>query len=434
MTTKTTEIESPLVEEIANTEDSFIQKELTKFNIADATIAQWKEQYGSLTISDPNNKEAYEVLNQARTFIKKKRIEIEKKGKELRSNAIKFQKAVISEESRLIELINPLETYLEGEKKRVDDIKLEEKRLRDEKEQIILQERAVKLIQMGMQFNGDSYTMGDDIKISVLSIKTSDDFIWTNLVVGVEKRFKEQEAIRIEQERIKENAAAEVKRMAEETLARQEELNKKQAELEAQQKAIEAEQIKQKAAAEQIIQDQQASERKVKEDLLKWRKSSLFALGFSQQNQRLSFKDLFFTEGEIIACSEETWNSKLEITSKNVNQIKDTIEKQRQQEIENARQEAIKLERKKIEDESNAKALAVEKIRLEAEKKEKEEEKEKIRLASLAPDSSKYKSFMDQFDLLVYPNYSTKEYQDFNQLIKNTVISMKNHIQSKIPK
>lgn len=411
-------IESPEVEEVANTGDEFIQKELTKFNIADATIAEWKKQYGSLTISDSNNKEEYEVLNQARTFVKKKRIEVEKVGKGLRTNAIKFQKAVLEEERRIIGLIDPLETYLEGEKERIDNIKLEEKRLRDEKEQIILQERAVKLIQMGMTFTGDAYTMEPDIRISVLSIKTSDQFIFDTLVAGVEKRFKEQELIRLEEERVKEKAAAAAKLLAEQNLAKQEELNKKEAELKAQQDAINTEQARQKAAAEGLIQEQLNAEKKAKEEKLKFRKSSLFQLGFAQQNQRLNFKDLFFLESEINNCSDEEWQEKLRITTENVNITKQKIEEERLLEIEKAKSDAIEKERKRVEAENLTKAKLEQEAKEKAEKEETARLFEEKRIADLAPDSDKLNKFCKIVMDLELPEFSTEAYQKFVEIIK----------------
>ena len=414
-------VETPAVEEIANTGDEFIQKELTKFNIADAVIEEWKQTYGSLKISDPNNKEEYETLNQGRVFVKKKRIEVEKVGKGLRANAIKFQKAVLEEERRIIALIDPLETYLEEEKKRIDDIKEEEKRLKAEKEQVLLQQRAVSLVKMGMEFTGDAYILGE-IRISVMSIKTSDDFVWTTLLAGVEKRFKEQEAIRIEEEKAKEAAAQAAKQLAEENLAKQESLRKQEEELKAKQAALEAAEQKQKEQAAQLEKDRQEAIVRAKDELLKSRKASLFALGFSQQNQRLSFKDLHFTEGEIAGCTDIEWTDKLQITTNNVAHIKEVIEKQRIQELEKVKSEAAEAERKRLE-----------KVAEEAKIEEQKQLNEKNRLAALAPDINKLNTFLKALADVPVPEFSTDGYQEYGKTLDPMRKQFLTHVFSKKP-
>lgn len=439
-------IETPAVEEIANVGDDFIQKELTKFNIADATIAQWKEQYGSLTISDPNNKEEYETLNQARTFVKKKRIEVEKVGKGLRTNAIKFQKAVLEEERRIISLIDPLETYLEGEKKRVDDIKEEEKRLKVEKEQIVLQERAVKLIQMGMQLIDGAYVM-DDIKISVTAAKNYDDFTWNTLIAGVETKWCEKEALRLEEERIKEQAAAEAKRIAEENLAKQEALRKQEEELAARQRAIEEAELKAKAEAERLIKEKEEAEKrklqeeqdrikKAQEDLLKSRMSSLFALGFDQQGEYLHFNGNHMSISLNILQNhpQETWPTFLQEVHNKVEIRKEQIEKERIAEQERIKQEAIEAERKRVEQENEAKAKLEEENRLKAEKEEADRIAEEKRLAALAPDIDKLNNYLKAMHSVPIPEFGTPSYVQFALEIKSIKDSCLKHIYEKRPK
>lgn len=429
----------PVVEatEISPVTEDFIQNEIKKFNIADATIAEWKETYGSLTINGLDDKENYEIVNTARTFIKKKRIEVEKVGKEMRGDAIKFQKAVIAEEKRIIELIDPIETHLENEKKRIDDLKEQLKQEKELKEQAILQERAVKLIECGCNFTGDAYVL-DDIRISVVSVKQSDAFTWSALFAAVETKFKENQEIKKREEELRLQAEAENKRILEETLARQEEIRKKEEEMAAREQAIkDAEEKAKRDAEERIRQEELALKRKAEEELarierekqekIKSRMSALFAIGYSQQGNTLIFSTLTpINIDKLYLIMDESWETFLSETTKLVNQRKTEIEQERVDREQKIKDEAASAERKRIEDEIYADTIA---------KKEKAEaeEKERQRLAMLLPDEEKFNKFCKVIASVPVPEFTMPAYQEFAKTIKADVLTILKTLHSKKP-
>lgn len=402
--------------------NDIITQELERHNLTEAVLKQMETDFLPLTIEGISDKVGYDSVNKARLACKNTRILTGKLCKSGREQAIFTQKAWIKIEKEIVERIEAVETVLAAKQKVIDDYKNEQKRLAEEAEQKVLQERSVKLTQLGCAFTGDSYNL-DDIRISTLQVKTADTFAWSALFAAVETKFKEKEIIRLQEEELREQSAMAAKKLAEENLARQEELNKKQAELEAQQKVIEGAQVKQKIEAERLIQERQEAEKRAKEETLKARKSSLFALGFAQQNQRLSFKDLFFVESELLNSSEEEWNSKIKITSENVNHIKKEIEKQHLLEIERAKQEAINAEH----------------IRLEIIKKQEQEAElkriaEQRRISNLAPDLDKVKLFLTQIAKITLPDCNTEEFKTYVTYLDKSRKEWLTDVYSKITK
>lgn len=432
-------------EEVAPLTD-VITQELVKANITEAILADMESTFSTLEIDGVSDKQGYENMNKFRIACKNTRIltvDICEKGRE---KAIAEQKAWIANQKRIVDRIKALEDGAAAKQKVIDDIREEEKRKKSEAEQIILQERAVNLVKMGMNFTGDAYEL-EDIRISVMSIKTSDNFTWSALVAGVEKRFKEKEVIRLEEERLKEETAAAAKLLAEQNLARQEELNKRQAELEAQQKAIEAEQLRQKQAAEQLIIDQQNAEKrkqdeeqaaikKAQDDFLKSRMSALFSLGFAQQGESLHFNGNYITVSieALKTHPEATWPTFLNSVSNKVEARKEALEQERVAEIEKAKAEAIDKERIRVEQENAAKAKAEEEARLKKQKEEADRIAEEKRIAAAQPDLEKVKLFFNAVMALPIPDVSTVDFKLYVAALKESRKSWLTNEYSKIPK
>lgn len=409
--------------EIAPVNEDFIQNEIKKFNLADATIAEWKDSYGKLTIAGIEDKETYEVVNNARAFIKKKRIEVEKVGKEMRSDALKFQKAIIAEEKRIVELIDPIETYLENEKRRIDEIKEQLKQEKEAKEQAILQERAVKLIAYGCSFTGHSYTL-DDISISVLSVKSSDDFTWNALFAAVETKYKENQEIQAREEELRLAAEANNKKILEEALLKEEENKKKEADLAAREEVIRQAELKVKQEAEERIRQQELEEKrkieaevaakeKAEQDKLKIRRSALFALGFSQRTDNmLTFHGIEYSDADLISCS--TWDQVLEAVNVQVDKIKEKVLAERI-----AREKQIELEA----EERARKAIEAERLKAELAAKEAKEktEAEEKRIAAILPDVEKFTNYLKGLVNFPVPEVTSKEYSVYLMVVKESL-------------
>ena len=113
-------------------EIDFIKTELQKFNIVDAVISKMSAEYLPLKVKGLDDKEGLKIVHDARIIVKGKRIEVEKKRKELKESSLKFGQAVDGEARRIIALLTPIEAHLEEEESIVGR---EKERLRLEAEQ-----------------------------------------------------------------------------------------------------------------------------------------------------------------------------------------------------------------------------------------------------------------------------------------------------------
>lgn len=126
-------------------EIDFVKTELQKFNIADAVISKMAGEYLPLKVKGLDDKEGLKKVHDARMFVKAKRIEVEKKRKELKESSLRFGQAVDAEAKRITALLAPIETHLENEESIVER---EKERLRleaEEKARIAEQERLAEI-------------------------------------------------------------------------------------------------------------------------------------------------------------------------------------------------------------------------------------------------------------------------------------------------
>lgn len=101
--------------------------ELVQFNPTVAELNKIVESAKGLTITDHKDKAQLELVRAKRIELKKVRVQITNKGKELREDAIKMQKLVIEKEKELISIIAPQEDRLQELEDEVA-IKLEKER------------------------------------------------------------------------------------------------------------------------------------------------------------------------------------------------------------------------------------------------------------------------------------------------------------------
>ena len=123
----------------------FIKTELQKFSITDAAIAKLSAEFLALKVKGLDDKEGLTEVHSARMVVKARRIEVEKKRKELKESSLSFGRAVDGEAKRITALLLPIETHLENEESIIEK---EKERLALEaaqKRQVKLQERASKL-------------------------------------------------------------------------------------------------------------------------------------------------------------------------------------------------------------------------------------------------------------------------------------------------
>jgi len=227
-----------------------IQKELQKFNVSDAGIAELKSKYSSLTIADANDKEGYKAVRAARLDMKSRRVDVDKKRKELTEDAVRFQKAINVEAQRIISLIHPIEDELFGKEEWFEEENERIKREAAEAEEAKIRARVQSLIDLEMKFDSVAFTceyLTTPFMMRDVKSMPDDEFnALRDKIVSDYKIFVDARALR-------EKEAAELKAKQEaearELRAQQEaELKRQQEELAAQRKKAEAE-----AAAQDAI-------------------------------------------------------------------------------------------------------------------------------------------------------------------------------------
>lgn len=94
--------------------------DLEKFNPQKAELQKIVSEFKDLTIKGVDDKEGYLAVDEARKHLKAVRVKITKTGKELRAEALSFQKAVIAKEKELVEIIEPTEIMLAEQQDTID--------------------------------------------------------------------------------------------------------------------------------------------------------------------------------------------------------------------------------------------------------------------------------------------------------------------------
>lgn len=309
--------------------EEMVSQALQKFNLADAAIMKLSDQYMVLKTNGLKDTKAYAAVHEARMDIKGRRVDVQKKGKELREDAIAFQKAVIAEEKRLIGLLQPIEDHLEAEENKVNDEKARIKREAEEKEAARIQARVNVLFDYGCKFNGVDYSM-NGLSMSQSRVKEAPDEDFQSFCLKIQAMIDaENDRKAAEEQKRKEEAERLAKVAAEQEMERQRlaAIAKAQAEQEAKIKA-EQEAERKKIAAEQEAIERQKREiqaQKDREEAEKKRKAELEAAAKAAAEK---------------ARIEEAERIKREATEK--------AEKDRLAKIEAERQEALRPDKEKL--------------------------------------------------------------------------------------
>jgi len=170
-------------------------KEIAKFNLADAAIAEMSSRFLILTIE----KDGYEVIHRSKMEVKGKRIEVEKKRKELKEDALRYGQAIDGEAKRLTALISPIEEHLEKE----EAVYLTEKAAKKaEKDRVLaekLQARVDRICAFGATFNGTLFS-AYGIQVAHKALGACSDEGFERFVFQIE-RAKEAENLRLAEEK-----------------------------------------------------------------------------------------------------------------------------------------------------------------------------------------------------------------------------------------
>jgi len=214
---------------------------IEQFNPTVAELNSLAASSKELTVTDFTDKNQLEAVKTKRIEIGKVRIAIEKTGKAMRDDAIKFQREVIAKEKELVAIIEPEELRLKALEEEAKNYAIKQERLRKQPERLA-------------------------------RLKATGEW---NPIPGMEEAILELDDVGFEELINKLNIAHTEKEQAAkqaELDARQAELDRKQAEIdekENQQKAKEAAELAEKQRAADIEAARIEGERKAKEDAAK---------------------------------------------------------------------------------------------------------------------------------------------------------------------
>jgi hypothetical protein len=196
-----------------------ISTELQRYNTTDAEIAK-RRKYLDYTIKDLSDTDGYSLVHKARMEIKSMRIAVTKRGKELREDAIKFQKAVISEEQRIIGQLSPIEDHLADEEARIDEENARLKREAEEREAARVKARADKLYSLNCRFDGHTWTYDGATVTHEEVIKCTDDQ-FKAFCNNIEAKQKEEREAKADEERKQQAEIGRLKQIAAEQAERE---------------------------------------------------------------------------------------------------------------------------------------------------------------------------------------------------------------------
>ena len=130
-------------------------KELVKYDVKEAALQSYRNEFLPLTINGLEDHEGYEKVKEARLFIKGERVNVEKRRVELKAESLEYGRAVDAEAKRITTAILEVEDHLTAEQKKVDD---EIARIKFEKEQKEkLPERIKTLAEIGEIVSEEEY-------------------------------------------------------------------------------------------------------------------------------------------------------------------------------------------------------------------------------------------------------------------------------------
>lgn len=167
--------------------ESRVEFEIQKFNVADAKIAELKDQFKDLQITGVDDKKGIKAITEAISIVRSLRTGVEAKRKDLKNFYLNTGKGIDAEAKRITELLVEIEEPLKAKKQVVDD---EIKRIEDEKikaEQKRLDDRVEELKNAGIVFDGQFYSIGS-VSVDIVTIKDLNDESFEELKsrVGIE--------------------------------------------------------------------------------------------------------------------------------------------------------------------------------------------------------------------------------------------------------
>jgi virulence-associated protein VapD len=325
-----------------------IETKLVQSNVTDAVLSALKEKYGGMKLKAIDDKESYLEIKAAAKECGKVRTLAVKICKEGREEAVKTQKLWIAKEKEVVGKVAEVEDALDAEilrfDKEVERLENEEK----ERQEAAYINRQAMLTKMGATYVDGSFVLGG-ASFEAALIKGSEENIWAETVLPkFQAEYEKIEAVRIEEEKKKQAAEAELKRQ-------QDELQRQQAELKAQQEEMQ----RQKAESERLENEKQHQQQLAEQKRVSELQSKRFALllPFNPSGADVDMATLWNLEED--KFNEILENKKEEFKKQQLEQQR-IAEEKNQSAIELAKQEAIKKEQQRVAEEEAKKQAELE--------------------------------------------------------------------------
>ena len=181
------------------TVEDVISTEIKKFNLADAKIAELKEQFKDLEISGVEDKDGYKAVSEAIKIVRTYRTGVEKIRKQIKEDYLKTGRAIDEEAKRLTASLEEIENPLKDKKQEIDDEIQAEKDRQEAEAQAKTDKRVEELEAVGIKFDGRFYSIGEDVSVDIVTIKdfTDEQFAeFKNRVSAVNDKIQEAERIK----------------------------------------------------------------------------------------------------------------------------------------------------------------------------------------------------------------------------------------------
>ncbi len=389
---------SPLEQNIENT--------LVKANITDKVIQAMKEKYGNLKLKSVDDKEGYLIVKEARKEVRKIGVLTEKLCKHGREDAIAVQKKWLGKEKEILAKIAEVQDPLDAEIKRYDDEIARLQKEEEEKQEREFMNRQTILLKMEAKYENDCFVLGN-VSYQLNNIKEADQEIWEETMLPkYQREFEKIEAVRAEEERKQKEDAEKLRLEKEKFEQEQSEFKQKQEAFEKQQRELQQKQDEADRLDRERKQQEADSIRLQQEAKNKTRMQEVLALGlaYSGQHKSFVFQNVNVAEIDIVTLDDTEWASMIEKIKPVIQERKDTLEKEaqqkREQELEQAKQDAIKKEQERVAEEKRQNEL-----------KAKQEEQQRLEEAAKASDKEKWNALVQQFVALKLPEFNSTIYK-----------------------
>ena len=237
--------------------NAIFQPQAVAYAITDATIAEWADRYMALRVDGVDDSEGLKTVHEARMAVKRTRVGIEHRRKELKAEALEYGRVVDTEARRLTAMISPVEEHLQAEESRVTEERARLKAEKIERERAEVQARVDELAEHGAT-----------VAFHAVAAMSSDEYYAAVHAAEKAQQDKCEAEAAAEAERAKLQAEADARHHAE-----QEQLDRERAQAEAERAKLQDERAKldrvrteQEAEAKRLADEKAAAERKIELD------------------------------------------------------------------------------------------------------------------------------------------------------------------------